>query len=412
MEKFEEIFSMTVLFEKTTINGLELKNRLVRSATNEEMADKNGFPTDKHFKCYERLANGGVGLIITGLAAVSKDGRVSPGMHCIFSDDSIEKYRELTDHVHKHGAKIAMQIAHGGRQTTQRLIGTKSIAPSPVKDKSSFTVPREMTEDDIERVIEDFAQGARRAKESGFDAIQLHGAHGYLINQFLCPYTNRRVDKWGGSVENRVRFLTEIHKRIRELVGNDYPILIKMNAYDKVKGGLTIEEATIHAQMMEEMGIDGIEVSCGIAEDGLSTIRGDFPIDAIIEDVGMFRKQPVMRFIMKHFGKMIMKPTPFTEQFNLEAAKTIKDKVKIPIFTVGGNINPADMKKLIENGDADYISLCRSLIIEPNFPRLIEEGRTEPSRCIHCNLCLFYLQLGPLRCYRGKRIDSKANDII
>lgn len=395
---------MADLFDKTKIKGLELKNRLVRSATNEFMADKEGFPTDKLFKLYERLAKGGIGLIITGLAAVSRDGRTNPRMYCIYSDDYIEKSRNLTDHVHKHGAKIAMQIAHAGRQTTERLIKTRPIAPSPVKDKSSFTMPREMTEDDIERVIEDFAQGARRAREGGYDAVQFHGAHGYLISQFLCPYTNRRKDRWGGSVENRVRFLAEICKRTRQLVGDDYPILIKMNGYDKMKGGLAIDEAVIQARMMEEMGIDGIEVSCGIAEDGLSTLRGDIPVEALIEDLGMFRKQPVMRFIMKHFGKKIIGSHPFSEEYNLKAARAVKSNVKTPVFVVGGNVDPVKMRGIIERGDADYVSLCRSLIIEPSFPKQIEDGRTEPSRCIHCNLCLFYLQLGPLRCYSGKRI--------
>ncbi len=395
---------MAELFDRTKIKGLELKNRLVRSATNEEMADRDGFPTERLFALYERLAKGGVGLIITGLAAVSVDGRASPRMNCIYSDDHIEKHRKLTDHVHSHGANIAMQIAHAGRQTTKRLIGEQPIAPSPVKDKANFTTPREMTEGDIERVIEDFAQGARRAKEAGYDAVQLHCAHGYLISQFLCPYTNRRRDRWGGSVENRMRFLAEICRRTRKLVGDAYPILVKMNAYDMMKGGLTLDEATVQARMMEEMGIDGIEVSCGIAEDGISSLRGDIPIKALIDDLGMFRKQPVMRFIMRRFGSKIIKTHPFYEEYNLNAARVIKSNLKIPVFAVGGNVDPVKMRGIVERGDADYVSLCRALIIEPNFPRQMEEGRTEPSRCIHCNLCLFYMQLGPLRCYRGKRI--------
>ncbi|MBN1572133.1 MAG: NADH:flavin oxidoreductase [Deltaproteobacteria bacterium] len=397
---------MAKLFDKTKIKGLELKNRFVRSATNEEMADRDGFPTENLFKLYGRLAKGGVGLIITGLSAVSADGRTTPRMNCIYSDDHIEKFRELADHVHENGSKIAMQIAHAGRQTTKKLIGTQPIAPSPVRDMTSFTTPREMTEEDIERVIEDFAKAARRAKEGGFDAVQLHCAHGYLISQFLCPYTNRRRDRWGGSVENRMRFLTKIYGRVRELVGDGYPILVKMNGYDMMKGGLDIDEAAVQARMMKDMGIDGIEVSCGIGEDGLSSLRGDIPIEAIIDDLGSFKKQPVMRFIMRHFGKKIIKTHPFSEEYNLDAARAIKSSVKIPVFAVGGNVDPAKIRGIVERGDSDYVSLCRSLIIEPGFPKQIEEGRTEPSRCIHCNLCLFYLELGPLRCYRGKRVKK------
>ena len=190
---------MPVLFEKTNIKGMELKNRIVRSATHEGMADDKGFPADSLFELYERLARGGVALIHTGYAAVSEDGKSHLlGMLCIHSDEYIPRYRELVTHVHKHGAKIAMQIAHCGRQTTEEAIGSQPLAPSSVKDRSLLVTPREMTEEDIERIIEDFGQAARRVKESGFDALQIHGAHGYLVNQFLSPYTNRRKDRWGG----------------------------------------------------------------------------------------------------------------------------------------------------------------------------------------------------------------------
>ena len=177
---------MSALFEKTEIKGMELKNRLVRSATHEAMADDEGFPTDRLFKLYERLAKGGVGLIITGHTYVSRDGK-DKAMLGIDSDEHISKYRELVNHVHQNGAKIAMQINHCGRQTTKEMTGTQPIAPSAVKDKSLLVMPREMTEEDIERIIEAFAQAARRVKESGFDGIQLHGAHGFVFhrNRFL-----------------------------------------------------------------------------------------------------------------------------------------------------------------------------------------------------------------------------------
>jgi len=250
---------MSVLFEKTKIKGMELKNRLVRSATNEAMADDEGFPTDRLFKLYERLVKGGVGLIITGNTYVSRDGK-SKSMLGIDTDEHISKYRELVNHVQQNGTKIAIQLNHCGRQTTKERTGAQPIAPSAVKDKSLLVMPREMTEADIERIIEAFVQAARRAKESGFDAIQLHGAHGYLINQFLCPHTNRRQDKWGGSIENRMRFITEIYERVRKSVGDDYPILIKISAYDHMKNGLKPEEGIVMAEKMAEIGFDGIEV--------------------------------------------------------------------------------------------------------------------------------------------------------
>jgi 2,4-dienoyl-CoA reductase-like NADH-dependent reductase (Old Yellow Enzyme family) len=394
---------MPVLFEKTKIKGLELKNRLIRSATHEAMADDNGSPTESLFTLYERLAKGGVGLITTGFAFVARDGKVKDQLG-MDNDGLISKYRDLTNFVHQNGTAIAMQIVHCGRQTIEEYTGSQPIAPSPVKDKTYLVKPKEMTEHDIERIIEAFAQASRRVREAGFDAVQFHAGHGYLINEFLCPYTNRRKDKWGGSIENRMRFLQEIYYRSREQVGNDYPILIKMSAYDNMKKGLKPEEGVAMAVMMADMGFDGIEVSCGIAEDGFSTIRGNVQIDTILETWPMYKsKSAAFKWVMRRFGERLLKPLPFTESFNLESAKEIKRRINIPVFLVGGMINPKTMEEVIERGDADYISLCRPLITDPNFPNKIAKGNQSPSKCLHCNLCIICLVTEPLRCHYGKR---------
>jgi 2,4-dienoyl-CoA reductase-like NADH-dependent reductase (Old Yellow Enzyme family) len=402
--------TMTHLFEKSRIKGMELKNRLVRSATHEGMSDKNGFPEKALFKLYERLAKGGVGLIITGHTFVARDGNsLFKGMQGIDSEEHIPAYRELVEQVHRNGAKIAMQISHCGRQTTHEAIGTQPIAPSPVRDRSIFVTPREMTEEDIERIIEAFAQASRRVKESGFDAVQIHGAHGYLINQFLCPHTNRRKDQWGGSIDNRMRILCEIYNRCRKQVGDDFPVLIKINGYDTMKGGLRLDESVEMARVISETGFDGIEVSCGIEEDNFAMLRGDFPVEAFLDEWDVFKKKnPLFRSFMRLFGRKIINPEPFSEAYNLESAKTIKNKVDIPVFLVGGLTNPGSMEEIIERGDADFISLCRALIADPQFPEKIRNGSQEPSRCIHCNLCVGYLTRRPVHCYHGKMIKKRG----
>jgi 2,4-dienoyl-CoA reductase-like NADH-dependent reductase (Old Yellow Enzyme family) len=397
---------MSVLFEKTTIKAMELKNRLVRSATYEGMADENGFPNENLFELYKQLAQGGVGLIITGLSFVSRDGKID-AMNGIDSDEHILKYKELVNLVHENDSKIAMQIAHCGRQTSADMIKTQPLAPSSVKDNAFLVKPREMTEQDIERIIEAFGEASRRVRESNFDAVQLHGAHGYLINEFLCPYTNRRKDKWGGSIENRMRFVEEIYNLCREKVGDNFPILIKISVYDNMKKGLKKEEGVIMAEMMADMGFDGIEVSCGIAEDGNSSVRGDMPIDAILETMPMYKnKNALFHFVMRHFGEKLIKPVPFTQAYSRDSAKEIKSKIDIPVFLVGGMIDPKVIEDVVEKGDADYISLSRALINNPNnpkFPNKIKEGSRELSKCLHCNLCLFCGMSEPLRCYYGKR---------
>ena len=203
-----------------------------------------------------------------------------------------------------------------------------------------------------------------------------------------------------------MRFVTEIYERTRKSVGYDYPILIKISAYDHMKNGLKLEEGIVMAKKMAEIGFDGIEVSCGIGEDGGSFLRGDIPFDVVLDEWDMYKNKGFLfRFIMRKFGSKLMKPIPFTQGYNIESAKAIK-KNNVPIFVVGGMIDPAFMEETIQSGKADYISLCRSLVTDPNFPNKIREGSRELSRCIHCNLCLFYLATRSVRCYQGKRMKS------
>jgi len=394
------------LFQPTRIKSLTLENRLVRSATHEGLADEDGFPTPSLLTLYQRLAKGGVGLIITGFAFVSPDGKcMLGGMLGIDRDRHVEAYRRLVDQVHSAGARIAMQIVHCGRQTRPEAIGQQPLAPSAVRDKSLFVTPRPMTEDDIERVILAFGQAARRVRESGFDAVQVHAAHGYLLNQFLCPHTNRRTDRWGGSIENRMRIITRIYRQCRREVGPDYPILIKINASDAMKKGLKPEESLIMARMMSDLGFDGLEISCGIGEDGLSMSRGDLPVEALLDHWEIYKnKNPLYRLLMRRLGRMILKPRPFEPAYNLPLARAVKGLVKTPVFLVGGLCHPQTLHRIVERGEADYVALSRALIADPFWPRKIKDGRPEPNRCLHCNLCLAYLPGRPLQCYYGKRL--------
>lgn len=256
-------------------------------------------------------------------------------------------------------------------------------------------------------MIEAFGQAARRVQQGGFDAVQLHAAHGYLLSSFLCPHTNRRSDQWGGSVANRMRIVGRVYRRCRELVGADYPLLIKISATDTMKNGLTRGDSRAMARLMDEMGFDGIEVSCGIGEDGGSTIRGDLPVDVVLDHWAMYqRKNWLFKFIMRHWGKKLSPPGPFTENYNLASARAIKQVIKAPVFAVGGFVRPAAMEAAIRDGAADGIALCRPLIAEPDFPLKIANNDAEISRCIQCNLCLFYAAVAPLRCYNGRRIKK------
>ena len=231
---------MATLFEETTINGMTIRNRIVRFATWEGMCDQDGRPTKKLISYYRDLVRGGIGLIVSGYTFVRPEGKQMPGKMGIDRDDFADDYKQLTSAVHEDGGTIAIQLVHAGGQTNAGTAGRQPLAPSAVKVEQFPEMPAELTKDEIRDIVRAFGEGARRAKAWGFDAVQLHGAHGYLINQFLSPLTNRRPDEYGGSIDHRSRFLLEVYRTVRENVGAEYPVLIKLTATDHLENGSDI----------------------------------------------------------------------------------------------------------------------------------------------------------------------------
>ena len=347
-----------MLFEPIKLGTLEVANRFVRSATNEGIADYDGTPTTAIGDMYEELARNDVGLIITGYSYVNPNGRSDERQQGIYDDRFIVPYSEITSRVHKYDSKIVAQIVHGGRQSLVRP-DTILLGPSAVKDESSGKKPLEMTDEEIMQTIDDFVEAARRAKEAGFDGVQLHCAHGFLLSSFISPYTNRRTDEWGGSVENRTRIIVKIIKGIQDRIGADYPIMVKINATDGFdiysgKIGLDAPECVEIAAILEKAGICAIEVSGGIFEAG--SVMSQQDIDS--ED---------------------------KEAYFRRYAKMIKDTVKIPIILVGG-IRSRNVMDLVLKVYADMVSMSRPFICEPDLVPKIREG-APVVKCVSCNLC-------------------------
>jgi 2,4-dienoyl-CoA reductase-like NADH-dependent reductase (Old Yellow Enzyme family) len=392
------------VFEHSSLAGIKLKNRIIRSATHEGMADEKGFPTEDLKKLYIRLAKGDAGAIITGYAAVRADGKSSLfAMTMIDSDESIPVYREITDAVHEYETPIIMQIAHCGRQTRSKSTGYPTVAPSAVRDKFfSEETPMELTEDEINEIINDFVAAIVRTQKAGFDGVQLHLAHGYLLSGFLSSHSNLRKDKWGGAVENKYRIIGEIFRKAKEQVG-DYPILAKINAYDGRNNGMRIEEAVRIAQMLEISGCAAIEVSCGVIEDGLYTMRGEqLPVDAALKYTYKYKNLPqTVKVIAKPFLKTLMKQPKPLLKYNLDAAVRIKMAVSIPVIVVGGINNMDDINYAIQN-NIDYTSMSRPFIIEPDIVGKFSKGIRTKSKCIMCNYCAIIGEEKPLKCHYGK----------
>lgn len=393
------------IFEPSSIAGMALKNRFIRSATHESMADEHGAPTEALEKLYVRLAKGGAGAIITGYAGVQQDGKSSLlRMLMIDNDELIPAYRKLTDRVHEHGTPVILQIAHCGRQTRSAATGYPTVGPSPIADFIfNEDTPHELNNREIETIIDSFVSAAVRAKKAGFDGIQLHMAHGYLLSQFLSDHTNRRRDKWGGSTANKFRIVSEILNRIRQTTGN-FPVLAKINAFDNRKRGMRVEEAVEVARLLEFHGCDAIEISSGVVEDGLAIMRGPHPpMEALFKSNFRFNDMPtLLQTVASPFIQFAMRSPKPLRGYNLEAAQSIKKAVSIPIITVGGLHDLSDISAALENGSTDYVSMSRPFIIEPNIVRKFQEGTQTASRCIMCNYCALMIEVDTVKCYYGR----------
>ncbi len=370
---------MPQLFDPAKIGSLDLPNRLVRSATWEGMCDADGRPTPRLIDCYRELAAGGVGLIISGYTFVRSDGRQLPGKMGIDEDGLVPDLRRLTDAVHAAGGRIFCQLVHAGGQTSAKTIGCQPVAPSAVESPNFPEIPRELSISEIADLVAAFAAGARRAREAGFDGVQLHAAHGYLINQFLSPLTNCRGDDYGGSLENRRRFLLEVFAAVAAAVGAGFPVTAKLTASDHLDGGLTLEEALAAARDLDRLGIDAIEVSSGTAASGtLGPVRTNIRTEA-------------------------------DEAYNAEFARAMRQALKAPVMSVGGVRSPAVASRLIEQGDADFVSLSRPLIRQPDLPARWQRGERGAATCISCNGCFRPgLKEGGIYCVVDRRGTATA----
>ena len=347
---------MSTLFEETTINGMTLANRFVRSATWEGMAADDGAVTPRLIDTMTALAQGGVGLIISGHTYVHQSGQAGPWQLGAYSDDLVPGLADIAGAVHDNGGKIVLQLAHAGFFANAKLIGHPPVAVSDVEGLAKS--PRtELTATGIQEIVDAFAAAAGRAKTAGFDGVQVHAAHGYLLSQFLSPAFNQRADDFGGSVENRARAFLAVIDAVQNTVGPDYPVLVKMNCGDFIDNGLSTEDALAVATMLVENGIDAIEVSGGVLTGGkLSPSR-----------MGIHSQE--------------------REAYFQKEAAAIKAATGVPLILVGGNRSFEVAERLLDEGTADYISLCRPLIREPGLISRWKSGYRTRSACLSDNQC-------------------------
>ena len=351
------------LIEVTTFKGLSMKNRFFRASVWENLATESGYPTPEIMKIYEDLAKGGVGNIISGYAYVTKDEQPNPHMLGIYEDGQIDAYKPLVEMVHSYEVNIFLQIVYGGGQTGLVPPSKKILAPSAIEYPHSKVVPTAMTKDDIDYLVDAFAQAALRAQKAGFDGVELHVAHGYMLSQLLCPYFNQREDEYGGSIENRVRMIGEIIAKCRSLVGEDYPILMKINCEDFHVDGLSREDAKKACTILSKQGLDAIEVS-----------GGNSALSQVVEN---------------NLEAERLRLTKYTQSYFKEHAKDIAQVVDIPVILTGGNKSFSMMEDILNTSKIQYFGLARGLICQPDLINLWEKNKETKVRCVSCGKCSF-----------------------
>ena len=415
------------LFSPVSIGSLQLPGRFLKSAMVETLCTHDGFITEALIEHYREIARGGTPLIITGAASFNPYSRGVPHQISVDKNDKIEGLSKLANAMHEHDTKIMVQIFHTSRQAMPGPVGRKeALAPSAVYEPLLGVSPRAMTITEIEQTIEEFALAALRCKQAGIDGVQIHAAHGYLISGFLTPHTNRRTDKYGGSWENRMRFLIEVYRAVREKVGSHFPVILKLNGHDdlKFRNGLNTQELVEIAKRMEQEGVDAIEISAGHYESGNTFSRGrwqGYTKAAVKHGAGAYLP-PLRRIGMGLFAPLVdwyfNKVSAFSPGFNLNYARQFKQALSIPVMCVGGFVDKAAMEKALNDGDCDLISVARGLIADPHLYRNMRDNIQGP-KCTYCNACFARPGVKALTCYepivskqRSKMLRAHLNQTV
>lgn len=344
----------SVLFTPVGINRMTLKNRIVMPAMASYHAAVNGEATEKLIRYHEERAKGGVGMNIVEATYVARSGNSFDLGLGISDDFMIKGLSKLTDAVHRHDGKIAIQLQHGGRFGNPPTSGCPRLLVSMIPGLAPTENARVMDADDIEGMVEAYVQAARRAVEAGFDAVEIHGAHGYLISQFLSPYTNRRTDGYGGSLENRMRFALEVCRKVRESVGPDFPVTYRMSAVEGLPGGTTLEDSVALAKRLVADGIDALHVSVGLRETNF----------------------------------MVSPPACVEKGWNAPLSRAVRDGIEaaVPVIVAGRVADEQTAQGIIDRGDADMVAMGRALIADPFLPAKVAAGEAgDIIRCVGCN---------------------------
>lgn len=389
------------VFSPARLGDLDLSNRVIKAATFEGMCP-GGEVSEALIEHHRAIAAGGVGMTTVAYCSVSPEGRTY-GHQMYIRPEILPGLRRLTTAVHDAGAAAALQLGHCGYFASKQVIGQRPLAPSKVFNLYGLSFGRPMTPDDMARVADDFARATTLAREAGFDAVELHYGHGYLLSQFLSPFTNRRRDEYGGSLDNRLRFPLGVLRRVREEIGPGYPVLVKMNLSDGFRRGLRLPEAVIVAQRLEAEGATALVLSGGfVSKTPLYMMRGNVPTREMVRvQDRWFRKVGLALF-----GRLFVQRFPFEELFFLRESQAVREAVDLPLVLIGGILSRAGMDRAMAEG-FDFVALGRALIHDAELVHKLRRGEVDRSDCDQCNRCIAEMDAGGVRCPSAEEGDAR-----
>lgn len=398
--------SPNLLFTPFRLGPVKLRNRVIRAAAFEGMCPGNS-PSPDLLNYHRSVAAGGVGMTTVAYAAVERSGLSFPHQLWL-RKEIVPGLKNLTDAVHREGAACSIQIGHCGNMAKSTVTGSRPIAPVARINLYGPTFPRAMKKDEIREIASAFGRAVHLARESGFDAVEVHAGHGYLISQFLSPYTNRRKDAFGGSLENRARFMQMVLEEVRLAARNDMAFLVKMNMEDGFLGGMEIQECLEVAGMIEKAGADAIVLSGGfVSKAPMFILRGAMPVKILAHHM----EDRFVKTFVRLFGNRLIRTKPFGESYFLEDALKFREKVKIPLVYVGGLVSVEKINEVLGKG-FELVAIARALIKDPDFVNRISEKVMSGSDCDTCNYCIAVMYTQKVACIQNIEVPARIREML
>ena len=386
------------LFTPVKIGPVELRNRTIRSAAFENMCADNG-PSEALFNYHTAVARGGIGMTTVAYASINQSGLSFKGQLWM-REEAVPKLKELTDAIHAAGAKAAIQIGHCGNMTHRKTCGQKPVGASNGFNMYSPTFVRELTVEEIDQFVKDFVHAVELCKESGFDCVEIHAGHGYLISQFLSPYTNHRKDEYGGTLENRMRFMIYVITAVREACTRlGLGLVVKVNMHDGFKGGMEFDECLKVCKMLESLEVDALVLTAGfVSRAPMEVMRGNMPLATMGYYMDM-KEFWWLKFGLKIAGSMMVPPVPYKDGYFLEEAKKFRAELKLPLIYVGGACSRKIIDEILNSGFC-AVQMARALVHDTDFVNKLRDGdENTVSGCNHSNYCIGRMYTLDMKCH-------------